>query len=639
LGFYLTYEDSMNKNARQFSLLPGLAILASSALGISMVGCSSGGDNSGGTGGNQGLGGAITSVKQDAGPDMQVISTGGASGIDAMGTGGTGGIKGIDAMAGGGTGGISATGGIDGGGGSPTPDAPSAETARPDVALSIDVSSDSIQVGADAPADGLVGPAPQCRAPKSAFGFGGVIVLDAVADQEGNLFTSGSFNFNVPFDFRGKQIASNGSMDMLVAKLDAKTGNAIWVLTAGDEKDQKTTDVAVTSAGIAVAGTFTGSLDIANGSGLVQPMNNPTTNFYQFLAGLKSSDGSALWAKSVNLGVGKSGNGVINHIASNYSKDYFLVCGSAINGASSLGATGTAGGDGYTDVLVAAVKIDGTVLWAKIFGGAQNQACVAAALDDSGNAVFTGSYSGTLDFGSGALPSTSNAWVAKFDGSTGALMAAKPLGTVASSALDAGVAAATKVNSMALATNAQGDVVVAGRILTAVTFGATTLTNTGIADALVVKLSGTDLSPTWARRWGADYEKGAAGSTGVAFDSFGNATVVGTFQKNIDVGGTQTGGVDGGMAGVIYAGGSGLYETVFVVNLNGNTGATLCANAYGGVGGIGNGQTVFIDRWAMGGNKDSVAVTGSYNTVIDFGVPNTALAASAGAYDGFLLEM
>jgi hypothetical protein len=26
--------------------------------------------------------------------------------------------------------------------------------------------------------------------------------------------------------------------DMLVAKLDAKTGNAIWVLTAGDEKDQ-----------------------------------------------------------------------------------------------------------------------------------------------------------------------------------------------------------------------------------------------------------------------------------------------------------------------------------------------------------------------------------------------------------------
>jgi len=67
------------------------------------------------------------------------------------------------------------------------------------------------------------------------------------------------------------------------AKLDAKTGNAIWVLTAGDEKDQKTTDVAVTSAGIAVAGTFTGSLDIANGSGLVQPMNNPTTNFYQLL--------------------------------------------------------------------------------------------------------------------------------------------------------------------------------------------------------------------------------------------------------------------------------------------------------------------------------------------------------------------
>jgi hypothetical protein len=158
LGFYLTHEDSMNKNARQFFLLPGLAILASSALGISMAGCSSGGDNSGGTGGNQGLGGAITPAKQDAGPDMQVISTGGVAGIDAMVGGGTGGIKGIDAMAGGGAGGISGTGGIDGGGSSTTPDAPAAETTRPDVALAVDVSIDSIQVGADAPIDGPVGP-------------------------------------------------------------------------------------------------------------------------------------------------------------------------------------------------------------------------------------------------------------------------------------------------------------------------------------------------------------------------------------------------------------------------------------------------------------------------------------------------
>jgi hypothetical protein len=458
-----------------------------------------------------------------------------------------------------------------------------------------------------------------------------VAITDGVADNEGNLITGAAIFPVVPFDFRGKQIASNGSSDMLVAKLDAKTGNAIWVLTAGDAKDQATTDVAATSTGIGVAGTFTGTLDIANGSGAVQPLVNPSTSNYQFLAGLRASDGSPLWAKAVNLGSGK-----INRVAGQYGNDHFLVCGSATNTASALGATGTAGGG--KDVLVAAIKTsDGTVLWAKIFGGAGNQECFAAALDDSGNAVFTGTYAGTLDFGSGAFPSTSNAWVAKFDGSTGALMAAKPLGTGASSVQDAGVAG-TKLNPTALATNAQNDIVVGGSIQSAVTFGAWTLTNTGLADAIAVKLSGTDLSPTWARRWGQGDRGSYAGSAGVAFDSLGNATVVGTFQKSIDIGGvTQTGGgvVDGGLVGVLYA--PGANETVFVVTLDGSAGQTLCANAYGGIANVGYGNTIFVDRWAAGGTKDSVAVTGSYKLVIDFGAPNTALSAVAN--DGFLLEM
>jgi hypothetical protein len=176
-------------------------------------------------------------------------------------------------------------------------------------------------------------------------------------------------------------------------------------------------------------------------------------------------------------------------------------------------------------------------------------------------------------------------------------------------------------------------------MLTAVTFGATTLTNTGLVDAFVVKLSGTDLSPTWARRWGAGDGVSAAGSTGVAFDSFGNATVVGSFLVSIDIGGeTQTGGADGGLASVLTAPGSKNTNSAFVVTLNGGTGQTLCANAYGGIDrNIALANTIFVDRWATGGTRDSVAVSGHYHLVIDFGVPNTSLAASSD--DGFLLEM
>jgi hypothetical protein len=93
--------------------------------------------------------------------------------------------------------------------------------------------------------------------------------------------------------------------------------------------------------------------------------------------------------------------------------------------------------------------------------------------------------------------------------------------------------------------------------------------------------------------------------------------------------------VDGGLVGVLYA--PGANETVFVVTLDGSAGQTLCANAYGGIANVGYGNTIFVDRWAAGGTKDSVAVTGSYKLVIDFGAPNTALSAVAN--DGFLLEM
>jgi len=62
------------------------------------------------------------------------------------------------------------------------------------------------------------------------------------------------------------------------------------------------------------------------------------------------------------------GGGHLNALAGNPSQNYFLVCGAAMNNAANLGATGTPGGG--KDVIVAAIKAnDGTVVWAKLFGG------------------------------------------------------------------------------------------------------------------------------------------------------------------------------------------------------------------------------------------------------------------------------
>jgi len=117
--------------------------------------------------------------------------------------------------------------------------------------------------------------------------------------------------------------------------------------------------------------------------------------------------------------------------------------------------------------VVAAIKAsDGSVLWSHLFGGALDQMCTSAALDDNGNAIFAGTYAGVLDFGPGALsPAPTGAqdmilWVAKFNGATGATMAAKAFGTTG------------KLEADGLASDAQGNVILSGSLFAPVTFEA-----------------------------------------------------------------------------------------------------------------------------------------------------------------------
>jgi hypothetical protein len=456
-----------------------------------------------------------------------------------------------------------------------------------------------------------------CPSPVHAWSYALGEIPTVAWDTDGTLVT-GSWFFSTTTSFGGKTITNAGSADMLVAKLDPATGNANWVFTAGDSNDQYTSYVAATSGNLAVVGTFSGTLDIDPINGVIPPIVNTGTTYIDFIVGLKDSDGTGVWSKKVNLG-----GGILNALAGNPGLDYFLVCGAAMNNAASLAATGTAGGG--KDVVVAAVKAsDGTVMWAKLFGGAMDQACTSAALDDSGNAYFAGTYAGTLDFGLGPLtPAPTGAqdqiaWVAKLNGADGTTLAAKAFGT-------SGI-----VEPLAMALDLQGAVVLAGQIQTTVAFGAQTLTPVGTADAFVVRLDPATLTPTWARNMGGK----VAGCRGAAADSSGNITVVGTFTQSLSVGPGST---------TMQAVSS--QEETFVVTLDGSSGETLCAHAYGDPaltdtnGALG----IAINRGAAGVNKDRAAIGGEFSGVIDFGPPTTALSSGAvvgnGSQYGYLLEM
>jgi len=450
-----------------------------------------------------------------------------------------------------------------------------------------------------------------CQAPTSAIAYQVPAFTNVAWDKDGNLVTGRQFYAATTLG--GQSLTNNGSADMFVAKLNPSTGNATWVLTGGDDRDQFATGVAATSAGIGVIGNFNGTLSIGAG------ITNAAANKVDYIAGVDSAAGAGTWAKKVNLQ-----GGALSAIAGNVNKDYFVVCGAAMNTATNLtttGLTNIAGAPGGgKDVVVAALKAsDGTVVWAKLFGGTMDQSCSAAALDDDGNAIFAGTYAGTLDFGAGALTAAPTGagdeilWVAKLNGADGTTIAAKGYGTT-------GIVAPT-----ALAVDAQGSAIVAGYFQASVTFGSTPLVPVGTGgDAFAVKF-GADLAPSWARRWGS----ATSTAQGVAIDSLGNPTVVGNFTKVIDVGpGTTALTAHGGVADF----------DAFVVNLDGATGTTLCAHNYGdSTSSSTSGSAIAINRWASGAGKDGVAFVGMFNKLIDFGSP-TAPLSSAGS-QAFLVQM
>jgi hypothetical protein len=79
---------------------------------------------------------------------------------------------------------------------------------------------------------------------------------------------------------------------------------------------------------------------------------------------------------------------------------------------------------GSTDVFVGELTAGLAPKWGKRFGDSNLQAAMGTAFDPNGNVTITGAYTGTLDFGKGALPtmgSGTGMFLAQFDSSGAAL--------------------------------------------------------------------------------------------------------------------------------------------------------------------------------------------------------------------------
>ncbi|GAC1469538.1 MAG: hypothetical protein NVSMB9_13460 [Isosphaeraceae bacterium] len=245
--------------------------------------------------------------------------------------------------------------------------------------------------------------------------FGRGIALDAL----GNVYVTGILGG--PADFGPFTVNNAGGQDVFVTKLN-NAGTFLWANSYGGTGNDQGQSIAVdTSGNVYTTGGFQGTANFGS--------QTLTTSGAQGIFVMKQDTaGNVVWAKSMggpdlSDPQGQSGFGVALDGSGNvYTTGVFT--GTASFGGVSLTSAG------LTDSFVAKMDNAGNVLWAKQFGGSGHDDGTAIAVDPSGNVFATGDFVGTGNFGGVALTSAgqNDAYVIRLNSVDGSVAWAKSYG-------------------------------------------------------------------------------------------------------------------------------------------------------------------------------------------------------------------
>ena len=192
----------------------------------------------------------------------------------------------------------------------------------------------------------------------------------------------------------------------------------------------------------------------------------------------------------------------------------------------------TAGG---LDLFVA--KLDpntGDAIWAKQFGDPDNEQLWGLDINPATNEIAIGGYfQGNIDLGGGAIlgAGSNDGFVAKLDSSGNHVWSQTYGDSEDQRVYDVGF-------------DPNGDVIVAGRHIGSIDFGAGALTSAGARDIFVAKLGGANGAVVWANQYGDGDDQLA---WAIDVDASGNIAVAGYNWGAVDFGGgavTSNGGQD-----------------------------------------------------------------------------------------------
>jgi hypothetical protein len=281
-----------------------------------------------------------------------------------------------------------------------------------------------------------------------------------------------------------------------------------------------------------------------------------------------------------------------------------IVLTGAFTGTADFGTGALTSNFGSPDIFLATYDESGAPVWSRRFGGTSNDFVNGLAVDRDGNIVLVGSYMGAVDFGGGPLPRTT---VGSDD-----IFVAK-LSPTGAHLWSKRFGDSQSDHGQGVAIDGDGNVLVTGYIYGPVDFGGGALHNTFgdyDGDVFVAKFSpaGTHV---WSMRFGGSYYDYGQG---IAADAAGNVFVTGFFQNTATIGSqtlTSVGSID-----------------MFVTKIAAN-GAPIWANRFGGTSDD-NGRAIAVD------GSGSPVVTGEFWGTSTFG--STPLM-SAGMNDGVTLAL
>ena len=467
----------------------------------------------------------------------------------------------------------------------PVPDVSTLDVIAPDALVPDAPASDALVPDASAP-DVSVDAGPRLSAWSRRFGEASdqdcfAIALDAAGDVFLSTYIIGTVNFgNGPL---------SGMDRIAIAKL-GPTGDALWSRIYPNGGHQYSTGIAVASSGaIVIEGGFENTLNFG-GAALVSAGGDDV-----FSAGLTAAGATSwshrygdasLYQKGLDVAIDRGGNAV------------FV---GELSGGATFGTTPFTGNN--RDVFVVKLDPGGNHLWSHVWGDPAMQVATGVAVDGSDNIVVVGRLDGRVDFGTGPVGSGQGLFLARLSPSGAPTF-------VRTFATEQGQVMRSRV-----ATDAAGNIYVAGSVLGAIDLGDGMIAGRGDFDVFVARFDPTGRL-VWHREFG---DAMGQQMTDLAVNAAGDIALVGLFDGTVDFGGgplTSRGGDD-------FVGGD-----AFVVRLNAD-GSHRFSARYGDAAAQ-RAQSVAIDA------RGDVVVAGEFRGQIDLG---TGTLTSAGGTDIFVARL